>query len=422
MSEATEDETTLVQEPEAAAAPAEPEAAPEPATAAEAASEPEPVPAPEAAPEPEPEKPAEPRRVRQWVNLRNSSMDVRAGRGICASVAHDLRSAIGKPHGCAVVHEASAPEAVIDQLRLNLSDQGFSVHEVVLAEAPCDLAAVSALDAELAERGITADDLVVAVGGFETLSLASFACASWCGGVSLAEVPLDLASAIEAGTTPRSLDLPGLPRMVAQLGSARFSLVDADLYDCDPAGEGAQHAFALMVATAMCDSDKAFGRLWDAADDLAAGDTDALVTQLLDTVKSRGRVVSSTSLATRQSIEYGTSFAHALATLAGPGAPASALLADGLRFAARLAVAEDALSVDDMLTQDELLERLGVGTTEGPVDPEALVRAIKAERYRRTNRLMLGLPRAIGRVRLSVVPDDLLAEHAAAWCATRPGA
>ena len=410
MSEPTEDQTRpSAPEPEAVTA----EPTVEPADA-----ESEAVPAETADAEPEP--PAEPRRARQWVNLRNSSMDVRAGRGICSSVAHDLRSAVGKPHDCAVVFEASAPEEVIRQLRFGLSDQGFTVREIELSEVSCDLASVASLDERLAESGITSDDLVVAVGGLETLSLASFACASWCGGVSLAEVPLDLPSAIVAGATPRSLDLPGLPRMVGQPGSTRFSLIDTSLFDCDPAGEEVRHAFALMVATAMCDSDKAFGRLWDAADDLVSGDAEVLVTQLLDTMKSRGRVVSSTSLATRQSIEYGTSFAAALRSLVGPAVPASALLADGLRFAARLGVATDALTVDDMLTQDELLERLGVGTTEVAVDPDELVSALRSERYQRTNRFMLGLPRAVGRVRLAVVTGELLAEHAAAWCAMRP--
>ena len=33
---------------------------------------------------------------------------------------------------------------------------------------------------------------------------------------------------------------------------------------------------------------------------------------------------------------------------------------------------------------------------------------------------MLAVPRGLGRVRLAVMTDELLAEHAAAWCASRP--
>ena len=72
-----------------------------------------------------------------------------------------------------------------------------------------------------------------------------------------------------------------------------------------------------------------------------------------------------------------------------------------------------------MFTQDELLERLGVGTVEAEVEPGAFVEAIKRERFARTNRFMLALPRAIGRVRLTAVETETLTEHVGAWCASR---
>ena len=396
-----------------------PEAAPEPEAASEPEAEPGAGQPAEPAPEPEAEPVEEIRRQRQWVTLLKGSMDVRGGVRILSGVANDLRSAVGKPHACALVHEADAPADALVELERGLSDQGFSVRRRVMPEGGCDLAAVGALDALLAEERITADDLVVAVGGEETLSVASFACSSWCGGTSLAEVPLDAASAITAGVTPRALDLPGLPRMIGQDGSARFSLVDLSLFDLDPAGEPARLALALAAATAMCDCNKAFERLWDRSEDLAAGDVVAFLDQLLDSVKSRGKVISSTAVSTRQSIAYGAEFARALTEVTGGVVPASAALADGMRFAARMAVAEGHLSVDDMFTQDELLERLGLGTTEVAVDADALASALREERYRRTNRFMLAIPRTLGRVRPTIVTDELLAEHTLAWCSAR---
>lgn len=347
-------------------------------------------------------------------------MDLRAGSGNLADLAQALKTHAGRPHACVVAYdEATAPREAVDRLRVDLSDKGFDVRMVPWAATSCDLGAVGEFDALLAENRITGDDQVVVMGGYESLSVASAACASWCGGTSLVEVPLDLASAVAASTTPRSLDLPGLPRMVTQEGSARFSLIDVDLYDRDTTSEEALLAFALMVQTAACESDKAFGRLWDAADDLVAGDPMSLVEQLQDTVKCRGKVVASTSAAVRQSIEFGQTFAHALRTVVGADEPASSLLADGMRFAARLGVALEKFPIDDMFAIDDLLERLGVGTTGGTVDVDALVAAISEERFCRTNRLMLALPRALGRVRLSVITSDTLAEHVGAWCASR---
>lgn len=360
--------------------------------------------------------------ARQWVTLRGGSMDLRVGAGIVSDLPRALKSTVGRPHGCALLHEPGSPAAAVETLRQNLSDQGFELSVRELPFSTCDLAAVGELDALLAELHITADDLVVVVGGYESLSVSSFACASWCGGVPLAEVPTDPFAAIVAGATPRALDLPGLPRVIAQDGSARFTSVDPELFDCDPTCEPMLRAFAVMTKTAMCDSDRAFGALWDATDDLAAGNVDVLIKQFQATIRSRGKVIAASSAAMRQSIEYGQSFSHALRAVVGDEVPLSSVLADGLRFCARLAAASESLPVDDMFTQDELLERLGLGTTSVAVDPDRLLEAMRAERYARTKRLMLALPRALGRVRLTAIDDSVLAEHVGAWCAARPTA
>ena len=358
-------------------------------------------------------------RMRQWVALRNTSMDVRGGIGISGYVAKDLRTAIGRPHACALVGEAGLSAELVDAYHRDLSAAGFEVRPLEMPGGGCDLVRAQALAGLLLEARITADDLVVVIGGEETLSCAALACSLWCGGVSLVEVPTSAPVAVTAAVTPRPLDIPGGPGMLRHDGAPRFSVVDVRLFDLDPTHEELLHAFANMAATAACDSNKAFERLWDSADDLVAGDEQVILRQLLDAVKSRGRVVASTSAATRQSIAYGEELAGALRSVLGNTVPASSLVADGLRFSARLAVALDQLSVDDMFTQDELLERLGLGTTEAAVDPQALVAAMREERFRRTSRFMVATPRALGRVRLTAVPDELLEEHVTAWCASR---
>ena len=397
------------------------EAAPAPeAEATELAVESEAEVAPEPEPEPEPVK-----KCRQWVTLRGSSMDARVGRGISAEVAHDLRSVVGRPHACALLHAADAPQDALDQMHRSLSDQGF---EVLLAELPsgekcCDLEHARAVAAELARMHVTSDDLVVAVGHAPELALVSYACRDWCGQTSCALVPCDLTSAVTCGVTPMGLSVDGTPELLQQPGTARFEICDLDLFglpEGDAVSEDVLYARALMVASAMVDCQKAVETLWDATDDLVAGNKNALTEQLVATLRSRGKVVSSSSVAVRQSMGYGLTFARALEGLIGDAAPRSAMLADGLRFASRVAVAADELSIDDMFTQDELLERLGLPTVECAVDPEALLAAIRAERFLRTNRFMLEVPRALGRVRLTNVDEDLLREHVTAWCGSRP--
>lgn len=366
------------------------------------------------------EKDAPLRSARQWVVVRGTSMDLRVGTGILSEFPRVLRSAAGRPHACALVHEGGVSDDVVRVLHDNLCDQGFRVSTLSLGAVGCDLAEVERLNVMLRDARITSDDIVLAVGGLKTLSVASFVCSSWLGGTQLAEVPTDLASAVVAATTPRALDSAGLERVVSQDATARYTMIDLDLVGTDPKSETALLAFALMVQTAMCDSDRAFGKLWDAADDLAAGDEAALTAQLQDTLKSRGKVSSATSAALRQSLEFGTTFADALLSLAPGEVSRATALADGMRFAARLGVAQETLSVDDMLAVDEVLERLGVPTARVTVDAGELAARIRDARFQRTNRFMLAVPRALGRVRLSVMSDETILEHVSAWCASRP--
>lgn len=367
---------------------------------------------------PAPAAPPAPRAARQWVVMRGASMDLRVGPGALAEFPHVLRSAAGKPQLCALVHEAGAPGDVVRTLHDNLCAEGFDVVTSAFEAPTCDLAAVASFSALLDEARVTRDDLVLAVGGYETLSVASFVCGAWCGGVQLAEVPLDLASAVTSATTPRALDAAGRPCLLEQGATARYTTLDLDVLAAGTTDADRRLAHALMVQTALCESDRSFGRLWDSAEDVAAGDAAALCAQLADTLKSRGKVSSSNSAALRQSLELGTTFATALRSLAPEVEPGVAL-ADGMRFAARLGVVQDGLSIDDMLAIDEVLERLGVGTACVGVDPARLVEAIRAERYGRTRRFMLAVPRALGRVRLSVMTEELLTEHVTAWCASR---
>ena len=87
-----------------------------------------------------------------------------------------------------------------------------------------------------------------------------------------------------------------------------------------------------------------------------------------------------------------------------------------MRFSARLACSLELLDVDDVLMQDELLDTFDLGEFSGNVDPKALADAMKRDRFARSNRFHLCLPHGIGRLRMTVVEDDVLMDNISAWC------
>lgn len=355
---------------------------------------------------------------RQWIPITGGSCDVRMGAGALDAAATLFKAAVGSPKRCMVVLRASDEQSVGETLRRQLVNVGFEVSWHVLGEGRvCSLNEALVLSEAFAAHGITADDLCCAYGDAQVLSLCSYVCAHWCGTTTLVAIPTNEIALLEGSLVPSALDVAGKRGIMAAPACARHALVDYDLVLSAPGSASATYARALMVAAAMCGSERAFSDLWDGAEGIAAGDEEALVAQLMATAKSRGQTLSSTAAAVRQSLGYGQSFANALAHVTKCPLERGLLVAEGMRFSARLSVGLEKLSVDDMLAQDELLETLGVDGVTCDVRPDELVAALKDELLTRGNRAMQLVPLSIGRVRLATIPDDLLLEHAGAWCA-----
>lgn len=358
--------------------------------------------------------------IRQWISLGKGSCDVRVGTGMLDKVSDVMRTGIGRPRGAALAYQAGVSADLLEYVRTELTDVGFLVS---LVELPAEgsartLEAAGRLAAALAAAGITADDAVVALGRTDALSLCSYVCDSWCGGTPLAAIPLDLGSAL-ACVTPLGLDVDGRPELVAVKGHTRYAFVDLSSVSLDQQTEPARLARAAMATTAIAESEKAFSALWDQANAITVGEPDAVAHGIVDCLRERGHMMASTTISIRQVATYGSTFVRALRGVAPAGTPDSTLLAEALRFTARIACGKGEFAVDDVLACDELLDRLQLPQLRGHVDPDRMLEALHSDRFSRSGRFLLGLPRALGRVRMATVDDDLLAEHVKAFCATR---
>ena len=360
--------------------------------------------------------------VRQWVTMPGGSMDARLGTGLTDRAGKELRSALGTPRLAVLATTAAAPEDKIEEVRRSLVDAGFKVERMVFpqGEEALSLDAAKPVLVALGEIGATSGDGLVVMGDTGALSLASFVARSWCDGIALMEYPLDLRAALEGSCTPLGFAVSGHPEMFAFPAATRFVYCDFDIMDPTFGSEEELFARALMVGAAVADSEKAFGKLWDGIEDFLEPGTKARATVIGDAFRSRGRTISSTSVVTRQSLGYGRTFLRAVRPLVGADVASSTLLAEGMRFAARLAAGEGTFPVDDVLAIDEMLDALELGYVEDvPFSAEQLVEALKSECFLRTNKFQMLTPKALGRIRLTSLSDELIAEHAAAWVESR---
>ena len=353
---------------------------------------------------------------RQWVPIVGGSCDVRSGADALHAMAKVLKDSVPRPHTCMVVVRAGEEAELLEEVRRQVVDAGFAYHLCELQMPVRTFDAAGTLAKALMEAGATADDLCCAVGDADLISVASYVCGSWCQGMQVVALPLDELGFFEGALVPRALDVGGVPGMVAVRPAVRHVVLDLDRTLGELDSEPARHARVLMVAAAFGSSEKEFSALWDKAGDIMADDGAALCAQLLATAKARGKLAASTAAAVRSSINYGRSFANACAGLV-PGVSFASLLAEGMRFCARLSVAQGKLDLDDMLAQDELLDVMGVGPARCEVKATDLVEAFRRERLLRSRKLMLELPLAMGRIRLATVDDGMVVEHIHAWCA-----
>ena len=358
--------------------------------------------------------------ARRSVPVPGSSCNVRLGQGAIAALGPAVKVAVSRPRRALLVTEEGTSPELVELVRRELSNVGFErvEREVPAGASARTLACVHGLFEELDAARITADDLMLAVGDVDALSACAYAAHAWCGGVRLAVVPTTLAAVIEPILSPRGLDLGASEQVIACEGHPRVMVCDLDWMPLSE-GDGAALGRALMVATATGDGERSFGSLGERTAEVLAGDVQAVQDQLLETLRSRGRMASSNALAVRQSLLYGTTFARAIGRLV-PELPEWARLSEGLRFTSRVAVGvPEGGDVELVFAQDALLDRLGLPEQAIEVDPSALVQALREECLRTSSRFMLALPQALGKVRLTLVPEELLEEHARAWCGAR---
>lgn len=358
--------------------------------------------------------------LRQTVSANGTSCDVRFGTGVLDRFGRDMRICAGRPGTAALSAQEGTDPELVERVRRLATDAGFLVRDVFAppAAGAATMASADALLDSLAAASVNASDVVVAVGDVDALSVAAFCAGTWCEGTALACVATGLDGLVRCPARPRALAVGESDGVVSTRARMALCYSEPEVVSIDEPTQANLDARALMVGAAVCESRDAFNNLVLASAAIAEGDLDALASQCLEAARSIGRIGASTSVGVRRSLTYGEPFAEALGALV-PDAPEGLRLGEGMRFAARLAVGAVEGDVDFVFAQDALLERLGVAELPCRVDPDELRTAFKRAVERRSGRTMVSLPHAVGRVRPSTVPDDVLDEHLAAWCQAR---
>ena len=357
---------------------------------------------------------------RQLINFGKEHTDFRVGDGAFDDLPRMLRGTVARSQRAVLVAQEEALELCGETVRRSLVDAGFKVSEFVVAKgekiATMDRA-VKLFEA-LDEAHITAEDLVVALGDADACALVTFCANSWCGGVPYVMLPTTLDAMASSPTVMRGLDSGDSFSMVSLRPHATLVVCELNLVLGRPIEEVGL-GLVQIVAAYLCESRRYWDRIEEVVSGLAGGTAGSYMVALAETQTSRVNSIKATSPSARTALLFGYTTACALHDCLGPDVPEYQLLAEGMRFEARLASEVMEFPVEEVFRIDDSFEELGIEELPFSLDTDEFIQAIKAERFKRSNRFMLPLPKRAGFVRLTAVDDEVLERHADAYLGSR---
>jgi 3-dehydroquinate synthase len=124
----------------------------------------------------------------------------------------------------------------------------------------------------------------------------------------------------------------------------------------------------------------------------------------------------------RECLNYGHTLGHAIENVAGYGVvPHGLAVAEGMRFAVRVAVEVAGASRDFVRRQDALLDALGLPALAGSWPKFDLLNAMRSDKKARSGDVRFVLADSPGSWSCTQVADSVLQEHLDAWTESKKG-
>jgi len=271
----------------------------------------------------------------------------------------------------------------------------------------------------LSEAGLGRDSIVVALGGGVVGDLAGFVAATYLRGIPVVQVPTTLLAQSDSAIGGKTgVDLPRGKNLAGAFWQPALVISDPDVLATLPQREWLS-GLAEVAKSAALDGGDVFAALEADAADLVAREAGATMRAVVMSAALKARVVSGDERESRERecLNYGHTLAHALERELGYGTVShGAAVADGLRFAARLAVDVAGASGQWAARQEALLDALGLARISEPCEPAGLLAAMKSDKKSRDGVVRFVLSTAPGAWTVVPVEDAVVEAALTRWC------
>jgi len=360
---------------------------------------------------------------RVHIELASTSYVVSIGEGVLSRVGRELaplvqgsRAAVVTDDVVGLLHAGTVVESLVEV--------GFDVSTYTIAagEASKNWAEAGRIVEWLAEAGLDRTDVLVAVGGGVVGDLAGFCAATYLRGIAFAQVPTTLLAQVDSSVGGKTgVDLPMGKNLAGSFKQPRAVIADTAALATLPEGEWLS-GLGEVAKSAILDSEDFMSWAETNAALLSTRDPEAVSEAVRRSVAFKAAVVASDELecGPREALNLGHTLGHALEKVAGYGFYShGSAVAEGIRFAARLACNTVGASPAFAERQNDLLDALGLTPFVGEFDADALRLAMSSDKKSRAGTPRFVLATAPGEFVVTSVDEALLTEELRAWARER---
>lgn len=362
-------------------------------------------------------------------NAQTFSVLTARGTGYEVCVGHDASAGLGeklrriKDCGkvCIISDEHVGP--VYGKLvKKRLEDAGYEVFDLLIppGEESKNIEFASEIWQALAQYGFSRKDLVVTCGGGVVGDLGGFCASTFMRGIDFVQVPTSLLAMVDASIGGKTgIDLDCGKNLVGTFHQPLYVCSDTRFLKTLNEEDWA-NGFAEIIKSAVVSPRRSFYEwLRNNASGLMEHDAMLLEQVVAMTAEFKASVVSRDEKESglRECLNYGHTLAHAIEAHAGYGTIGHGrAVAEGMRFAAILAVEVLDTESSFVKKQNALLDKMGLEELAWTGNPQRLFNLMKGDKKCRGGQVRFVLPHDFTQWEVVAVDDDTLMEHVNAWC------
>ncbi len=357
------------------------------------------------------------------VALPDVPYEVLVGPGLLARAGEFLRAHTAA-RKVAVVSDSAVAPLYAEGVSASLARAGFEPTAVTVpaGEASKSWAMAGGVLEQLAAARLGRGDVVLALGGGVVGDLAGFCAATYLRGIDYAQAPTTLLAQVDSSVGGKTgVDLSAGKNLAGAFKQPLVVLADTSALSTLPDTEW-QSGLAEVAKVAMLAGPERVAALTAAAAELRSRAAEAVRDAVLFAVGHKASVViaDEREAGLRESLNYGHTLAHAIEQVAGYGAvPHGIAVAEGMRFAARIAERVLSAPPSTAAAQAGLLDLLGIERVRVPGDSDALLGAMHADKKARDGVVRFALVPEPGVFLATPVGDEVIAEELGAWLASQ---